>query len=152
KESLERIADRDPERALCIFDAVFQLMTQAVHRYEGTVLLETSDGITAAFGVPVAQEDHAVRACYAALQIQEAVRRCAQGPQDSAAVPVDYWRTYRSRHPQYSEDNRKRVRWRQRERRRRRAAKFVKMDSSRPFSPVASGTYLLVPEPAAAFA
>jgi hypothetical protein len=63
----------------------------------------------------------------------------------------DYWRAYRSRHPQYCVDNRKRARWRQRERRRR-AAKFAKMESSRAVSPVPSGTYLLVPEAAGEFA
>jgi class 3 adenylate cyclase len=88
KESLEVVTERDPEQALRMSDAILKLMTQAVHRYEETVLLETSDGITAAFGVPAAQEDHAVRACYAALQMQGAVRRYAPELQDSAVVPA----------------------------------------------------------------
>jgi DNA-binding SARP family transcriptional activator/class 3 adenylate cyclase len=88
KESLEPIAERDPEQALRILDAVLKLMRQAVHRYEGTVIVEAGDGITAVFGVPVAQEDHAVRACYAALQIDAAVKRYAQEPQNSPLVPV----------------------------------------------------------------
>jgi DNA-binding SARP family transcriptional activator len=88
KESLECIVQRDPEQALRIFEAVLKLMTQVVHRYDGTVILKAGDGLTAAFGLPVAQEDHAVRACYAALQIQEAVRGCAQALQDSALVPL----------------------------------------------------------------
>jgi DNA-binding SARP family transcriptional activator len=88
KESLELVAQRDPEEALRIFEAVLKLMTQAVHRYEGTVTLVTGDGIMALFGVPLALEDHAVRACYAALQIQGAVTQCAKGPHRSPIVPI----------------------------------------------------------------
>jgi hypothetical protein len=54
-------------------------MTQAIHRYDGTVHLVTADGIAALFGMPSSHEDHAVRACYAALQIQEAVNRYTRG-------------------------------------------------------------------------
>src|SRR5262249_9310091 len=89
KESLERVAQRDPEEALKIFEVVLPLMTQAVHRYEGMVNVVTGDGIMALFGVPLTQEDHAVRACYAALQIQEAVRRrYAPGLQRVAEIPI----------------------------------------------------------------
>jgi class 3 adenylate cyclase/tetratricopeptide (TPR) repeat protein len=88
KQSLERVAERDPEEALKIFEAVLPLMTQAVHQYEGTVNFVTGDGIMALFGAPLAYEDHAVRACYAALQIQEAVGRYAQGLQQAAEVPI----------------------------------------------------------------
>jgi hypothetical protein len=63
----------------------------------------------------------------------------------------DYWRGYRRTHPQYCESNRLAARWRQRERRRR-AARFAKMDASRAFSHVPSGTYRLVPASAAEFA
>jgi class 3 adenylate cyclase len=76
--SLELAAQRDPEKALAIFEAVLPIMTQAVHRYEGTLNVTTGDGIVALFGAPLAQEDHAVRACYAALQMQQAVNRYAQ--------------------------------------------------------------------------
>ena len=48
---------------------------EAVHRYEGTVNQVMGDGIMALFGAPLAHEDHAVRACYAALRMQEAIRR-----------------------------------------------------------------------------
>jgi class 3 adenylate cyclase/tetratricopeptide (TPR) repeat protein/ABC-type cobalamin/Fe3+-siderophores transport system ATPase subunit len=88
KESLERIAERDPEEALKILDAVLKLMTQAVHRYEGTVNLVTGDGIVALFGVPVTHEDHAVRACYAALQIRDEIKRYAQALQHPPDVPL----------------------------------------------------------------
>src|SRR5262245_8967880 len=56
-------------------------MKQAVNRYEGTVHLVTGDGIIAMFGIPLTQEDHAVRACYAALQIHETVTQYDQGLQ-----------------------------------------------------------------------
>ena len=77
-------AQRDPEEALEIFEAVLPLMTQAVHRYEGTVNVTTGDGIVALFGAPLAHEDHAIRACYAALQMQEAVNQYAQELQRNA--------------------------------------------------------------------
>src|SRR5215475_311847 len=68
KGSLELIADRDPEEARKILDPVIELMMQAVHPYEGTVNHVMGDGIMALFGAPLAHEDHAVRACYAALR------------------------------------------------------------------------------------
>src|SRR5262245_20228179 len=71
KGSMELLADRDPEEARKILDPVLELMMEAVHRYEGTVNQVMGDGIIALFGAPVAHEDHAVRACYAALWMQE---------------------------------------------------------------------------------
>src|SRR5262249_60987318 len=53
-------------------------MMEAVHRYEGTVNQVMGDGIMALFGAPLAHEDHAVRACYAALRMQERIRRYAE--------------------------------------------------------------------------
>ena len=88
KGSLELAARRDPEEALKIFEAVLPLMTQVVDRYEGTVNLVTGDGITALFGLPLAHEDHAVRACYAALELQEAVKRYTEGSRHRAEVPI----------------------------------------------------------------
>jgi class 3 adenylate cyclase/tetratricopeptide (TPR) repeat protein len=75
KGSMELLADRDPEEARRLLDAVLERMMEAVHRYEGTVNQVMGDGIMALFGAPVAHEDHAVRACYAALRMQESVRR-----------------------------------------------------------------------------
>jgi class 3 adenylate cyclase/predicted ATPase len=77
KGSMELLADRDPEEARKILDPVLDLMMEAVHRYEGTVNQVMGDGIMALFGAPVAHEDHVVRACYAALRMQEAVKRYA---------------------------------------------------------------------------
>src|SRR5262245_55736945 len=75
KGSMELLADRDPEEARKILDPVLEHMMEAVHRYEGTVNQVMGDGIMALFGAPLAHEDHAVRACYAALRMQDAVRR-----------------------------------------------------------------------------
>jgi class 3 adenylate cyclase len=73
KGSMELLANRDPEEARTILDPVLERMMEAVHRYEGTVNQVMGDGIMALFGAPLAHEDHAVRACYAALRMQESV-------------------------------------------------------------------------------
>src|SRR5215475_331204 len=65
----------DPEEAQKLIDPVLRVMMDAVHRYEGTVNQVLGDGIMALFGAPLAHEDHAVRACYAALAMQEEMRR-----------------------------------------------------------------------------
>jgi len=75
--SMELLADRDPEEARQLLDSVLERMMEAVHHYEGTVNQVMGDGIMALFGAPLAHEDHAVRACYAALRMQEAVKRYA---------------------------------------------------------------------------
>jgi class 3 adenylate cyclase/tetratricopeptide (TPR) repeat protein len=79
KGSMELLADRDPEEARKLLDPVLERMMEAVHRYEGTVNQVMGDGIMALFGAPLAYEDHAVRACYAALRMQESVKRYAEG-------------------------------------------------------------------------
>src|SRR5262249_7278624 len=79
KGSMELLADRDPEEARKLLDPVLERMMEAVHRYEGTVNQVMGDGIMALFGAPVAHEDHAVRACYAALRVQDSVKRYAEG-------------------------------------------------------------------------
>src|SRR5262249_51205646 len=78
KGSMELLADRDPEEARKLLDPVLERMMEAVHRYEGTVNQVMGDGIMALFGAPVAHEDHAVRACYAALRMQESVKRYSE--------------------------------------------------------------------------
>src|SRR5262245_47195645 len=70
KGSMALIADRDPEEARKLLDPVLEKMMAAVHRFEGTVNQVMGDGIMALFGAPLALEDHAVRACYAALAMQ----------------------------------------------------------------------------------
>jgi len=78
KGSTELIRDLDPEAAQALLDPALHVMMDAVHRYEGTVNQVLGDGIMALFGAPVAHEDHAVRACYAALAMQAAMRRYAE--------------------------------------------------------------------------
>jgi class 3 adenylate cyclase len=78
KGSTELIRDLDPEVAQTLLDPALQHMMDAVHRYEGTVNQVLGDGIMALFGAPVAHEDHAVRACYAALAMQTALCRYAE--------------------------------------------------------------------------
>jgi class 3 adenylate cyclase/tetratricopeptide (TPR) repeat protein len=88
KGSLELLADRDPEEARKILDPVVERMMEAIHRYEGTVNQVMGDGIMALFGAPLAHEDHAVRACYAALRMQESVAQCAETVFRSHGVPI----------------------------------------------------------------
>jgi predicted ATPase/class 3 adenylate cyclase len=88
KGSMELLAGRDPEEARELLDAVLERMIEAVHRYEGTVNQVMGDGIMALFGAPLACEDHAVRACFAALRIKEEVGRYADGLRGSSALPV----------------------------------------------------------------
>jgi len=88
KGSMELLADRDPEEARKVLDPVLDHMMEAVHRYEGTVNQVMGDGIMALFGAPVAHEDHAVRACYAALRMQERVKEYAEEVRRSKAAVV----------------------------------------------------------------
>ena len=78
KGSLALIESSDPEQAQLLLDSALGAMMDAVHRYEGTVNKVLGDGIMALFGAPLAHEDHAVRACYAALAMQDAARRAAE--------------------------------------------------------------------------
>ena len=74
KDSTELIRDLDPEDAQQLLDPAIHLMMDAVHRFEGTVNQVLGDGIMSIFGAPIAHEDHAARACYAALAMQAAMR------------------------------------------------------------------------------
>jgi class 3 adenylate cyclase len=88
KGSMELLADRDPEEARQLLDPVLERMMDAVHRYEGTVNQVMGDGIMALFGAPLAHEDHAVRACYAALAMQEAMRRYSEEVRRTHGITV----------------------------------------------------------------
>src|SRR5262245_15891253 len=66
------IQGRDDEEAQKLLDGAVQRMVDAVHRFDGTVSRRMGDGLMAMFGAPVAHEDHAVRACYAALAMLDA--------------------------------------------------------------------------------
>src|SRR4029453_18229007 len=74
KDSTEFIRGLDPEAAQQLLDPAIHRMMEAVHRFERTVNQVLGDGIMALFGAPIAHEDHALRACYAALAMQTAMR------------------------------------------------------------------------------
>ena len=74
KDSTELIRGLDPEAAQQFLDPAIHCMMDAVHRFEGTVNQVLGDGIMALFGAPIAHEDHALRACYAALAMQATMR------------------------------------------------------------------------------
>ena len=78
KGSMELMEDLDPEEARAIVDPALRLMIDAAHRYDGYIVQSTGDGIFALFGAPVAHEDHPQRALYAALRMQEEMRRYAE--------------------------------------------------------------------------
>jgi class 3 adenylate cyclase/tetratricopeptide (TPR) repeat protein len=88
KGSLELLADRDPEDARALLDGVLERLMEAVHRFEGTVNQVLGDGIMALFGAPVAHEDHAVRACYAALRMHRSVAKYAEEMRRRQGVDV----------------------------------------------------------------
>jgi class 3 adenylate cyclase len=75
KGSTDLEQDLDPEEARAIVDPAIKLMIEAMQRYDGYIVQSTGDGIFALFGAPVAHEDHPQRALYAALRMQEELRR-----------------------------------------------------------------------------
>src|SRR5258705_6742818 len=85
---MEVLADRDLEEARKLLDPVLERMMEAVHRYEGTVNQVMGDGIMALFGAPLALEDHAVRACYAALRMQQSMTRYAEGVRREHGITI----------------------------------------------------------------
>ncbi|QQX85967.1 AAA family ATPase [Cupriavidus necator] len=82
------IQDLDPEEARGLIDPVIALMMEAVHHYEGYVAKSLGDGILALFGAPIAHEDHPLRALYAALRMQEAMRRHGDRVRLEQGVPL----------------------------------------------------------------
>jgi class 3 adenylate cyclase/tetratricopeptide (TPR) repeat protein len=88
KGSMELLADRDPEEARQLLDPILERMMAAVHRYEGTVNQVMGDGIMALFGAPIAHEDYALRACYAALAMQAAIRTYAEEARRTHGIAV----------------------------------------------------------------
>ena len=78
KGSMELAEEIDPEQWHAVLERFFQILTEGVHRFEGTVNQYTGDGIMALFGAPIAHEDHAQRACYAALHLRDALRALGQ--------------------------------------------------------------------------
>jgi class 3 adenylate cyclase len=88
KGSTALIEGLDPEEARAIIDPALQLMMDAVHRYEGYVAQALGDGIFALFGAPIAHEDHPQRALYAALRMQEEMRRYANTLRQKGHPPL----------------------------------------------------------------
>jgi class 3 adenylate cyclase/tetratricopeptide (TPR) repeat protein len=86
--SLEIIADRDPEEAQKFLDPVLDKMLDAVHHYEGMVSRVMGDGIMALFGAPISHEDHAVRACYSALRMQQTVSHYAEETRNAHGITI----------------------------------------------------------------
>ncbi len=89
KGSMELMEDLDPEEARTIVDPALKLMIDAVHRYAGYIVQSTGDGIFALFGAPVAHEDHPQRALYAALRMQEDLRRYSAKLRESGNLAVE---------------------------------------------------------------
>ena len=77
KGSMDLAEKVDPEEWHKIMDRFFAILSDGVHRYEGTINQYTGDGIMALFGAPIAHEDHAQRACYTALHLRQVLRRYA---------------------------------------------------------------------------
>ena len=88
KGSTEHVADRDPDDARRLLDPVLERMMEAVHLYEGTVNQVMGDGVMALFGAPLAYEDHALRACYSALKMQELIRKYAEEVRRTEGFPL----------------------------------------------------------------
>jgi class 3 adenylate cyclase len=88
KGSTELMEDLDPEDARAIIDPALKLMIDAVQRYDGYVVQSTGDGIFAIFGAPVAHEDHPQRALYAALRMQEELKRYSDRIRQEGRLPV----------------------------------------------------------------
>jgi class 3 adenylate cyclase len=89
KGSTELEQDLDPEVARAIIDPALKLMIDAVRRYDGYIVQSTGDGIFALFGAPVAHEDHPQRALYAALRMQEELRRYGSKLQAEGRAPIE---------------------------------------------------------------
>ena len=89
KGSTELEQDLDPEEARAIIDPALKLMIDAVQRYDGYVVQSTGDGIFALFGAPVAHEDHPQRALYAALRMQEELKRYSARLREAGNLPLE---------------------------------------------------------------
>jgi len=89
KGSTELEQDLDPEEARTIVDPALKLMIDAVRRYDGYIVQSTGDGIFAIFGAPVAHEDHPQRALYAALRMQEELKRYAARLREAGNLPIE---------------------------------------------------------------
>ena len=85
---MELMEDLDPEEARSVIDPALHLMIEAVRRYDGYVVQSTGDGIFALFGAPVAHEDHPQRALYAALRLQDELKRYSDRMRLEGRLPL----------------------------------------------------------------
>ena len=88
KGSMDLMEDLDPEEARAVIDPALKLMMDAAHRYDGYVVQSTGDGIFVLFGAPVAHEDHPQRALYAALRLQEELKRYSDRMRQEGRLPL----------------------------------------------------------------
>ncbi len=88
KGSMELMEELDPEEARAIVDPALKLMIDAARRYEGYIVQSTGDGIFALFGAPIAHEDHAQRALYAALRMQEELKHYSDRLRADGRIPL----------------------------------------------------------------
>src|SRR6202171_3139602 len=89
KGSMDLMEDLDPEEARALIDPALKLMIEGVHRYDGYIVHSTGDGVFALFGAPVAHEDHPQRGLYAALRVQEEMRRYTAELRAAGNPPVE---------------------------------------------------------------
>src|ERR1700676_4346920 len=89
KGSMDLMEDLDPEEARALIDPALKLMIEGVHRYDGYIVQSTGDGIFALFGAPVAHEDHPQRGLYAALRVQEEMRRYSTKLRETGNPPLE---------------------------------------------------------------
>src|SRR5271166_6217612 len=89
KGSTELMEDLDPEEARAIVDPALKLMIDAVRRYDGYIVQSTGDGIFALFGAPLAHEDHPQRALYAALRMQDELKRYSARLREAGNLPIE---------------------------------------------------------------
>ncbi len=87
KGSMELAEQVDPEEFYTLLDRFFVILTEGVHRFEGTINQYAGDGVMALFGAPLSHEDHAHRACYAALHLLEELQRFAQELKRTRGLP-----------------------------------------------------------------
>ena len=89
KGSMDLMEELDPEAARALVDPALHLMIESVNRYGGYIVQSTGDGIFALFGAPIAHEDHPHRALYAALRIQDEMRRYSARLREAGNPPLE---------------------------------------------------------------
>src|SRR5258707_5428296 len=89
KGSTELMEDIDPEEAQALIDPALRLMIEAVQHFDGYIVQSTGDGVFALFGAPVAHEDHPQRALYAALRMQDELRKYGARLRAEGRAPIE---------------------------------------------------------------